>query len=163
LNSPQLSTDPKPPPSPALDTLEDSQLQKGTNISWQEEAKLIFGVIFSLKNMMSKLSVKPGYLSPLFYQKVLNFIMKSDDLINYKTAQYKLHLYSAASGLKFVLMTNPEAETETRELLVQLYQQIYVEYVVKNSLYRLNGSLMQHDLFKFRLNEFIKNRLSTTT
>ncbi|KAJ3105570.1 TRAPP subunit bet5 [Phlyctochytrium planicorne] len=84
----------------------------------EEEAKLVYGVVFSLRNVVTKLVTgKPS----------------NEGFISYKTNVYKLHYYETLSGMKFVLMTDPDCES-MRDTLRQIFGSIYVEYVVKNPL-----------------------------
>ena len=67
--------------------------RKHTSMSKEEEAKLLYGMLFSLKSFCSKLSptdMKEGFSS-------------------YKTNIYRLNLYETPSSLKFVLNTDNEA------------------------------------------------------
>ncbi|KAK9747358.1 Sybindin-like family [Popillia japonica] len=105
----------------------------------EEEAKLMYGMLFSIKSFVSKISptdIKEGFL-------------------HYKTSKYTLHYLEIASGLKFVINTDNNAQG-VRELLQQIYSQIYVEYVVKNPLAMINQPI-QSDLFKTKLENFVKS------
>ncbi|KAI9013265.1 Sybindin-like protein, partial [Gaertneriomyces semiglobifer] len=88
-----------------------------TGMELSEEAKLVYGVIFSLRNLVNKLSPQP----------------ESDGFLTYKTSHYKLHYFETPTSLKFVMTTDPYMDT-MREVLRTIYAQIYVEYVVKNPL-----------------------------
>jgi hypothetical protein len=90
----------------------------------EEEAKLVYGVIYSLRSLCSKLSKNKS----------------ASSFLAYKTSHYKLHHYSTLSGLRFVLLTDPNVEQQ-RDLLHRIYSQCYVEYVIKNPLARVRGSL----------------------
>ncbi|TPX56236.1 hypothetical protein PhCBS80983_g04694 [Powellomyces hirtus] len=120
------------------------QATGATGMSLEEEAKLVYGVVFSLRNLVSKLSAKPG----------------SDGFISYRTSTYKLHYFETPTGLKFVLNTDPHMES-MREALRTIYGQIYVEYVVKNPLMRqLTQSgvhPVQNDLFRGNLQRFVRS------
>ncbi|CAG5076101.1 Similar to Trappc1: Trafficking protein particle complex subunit 1 (Rattus norvegicus) [Cotesia congregata] len=72
----------------------------------------------------------------------------------YKTSKYSLHYLETPSGLKFVLNTDT-ASQNVRELLQQLYRQVYVEYVVKNPFCKLNEPI-QSELFKSKVDELMK-------
>eukprot|EP00088_Acartia_fossae_P035322 TRINITY_DN36380_c0_g1_i1.p1 TRINITY_DN36380_c0_g1~~TRINITY_DN36380_c0_g1_i1.p1 ORF type:complete len:131 (+),score=10.51 TRINITY_DN36380_c0_g1_i1:34-426(+) len=93
--------------------------RKHTSMSKEEEAKLLYGMIFSLKSFCSKLSpvdMKQGFSS-------------------YKTNIYRLNLYETPSSLKFVLNTDNEAsQQEIRELLSGVYCQVYVEFASKSPM-----------------------------
>ena len=75
--------------------------RKHTSMSKEEEAKLLYGMLFSLKSFSAKLSpidMKQGFTS-------------------YKTNVYRLSLYETPSSLKFVLNTDNEAsQQEVRSL-----------------------------------------------
>ncbi|EPZ32303.1 snare-like protein [Rozella allomycis CSF55] len=106
-----------------------------------EHAKLVYGLIFSLKNMCGKLSVTG-----------------SNKFISFKTSMYKLHLFETASGLKFVLITDPYQEN-LQGMLKNIYESVYVEYHVKNpnqSAANLSkGSVITSELFKSQLNKLV--------
>ncbi|KAK1509748.1 sybindin-like family protein [Colletotrichum tamarilloi] len=70
-----------PPPS--------QQLGRRSQVnSAKDDAKLIFGTVFSLRNMVRKLG--------------------GDDhaFISYRTSAYKLHYYETPSNLRFVMLTD---------------------------------------------------------
>ena len=70
--------------------------RKHTSMSKEEEAKLLYGMLFSLKSFSAKLSpvdMKQGFTS-------------------YKTNLYRLSLYETPSSLKFVLNTDNEASQQ---------------------------------------------------
>ncbi|XP_046980524.1 trafficking protein particle complex subunit 1 [Schistocerca americana] len=111
---------------------------KQSGITREEEAKLTYGLLFSLKSFVSKISpfdVKEGFLY-------------------YKTSKYALHYFETPSGLKFVLNTDVAAQN-VRELLQQIYSQVYVEYVVKNPVCDLKKPI-KSELFKTKLDALIK-------
>ncbi|KAK8861445.1 hypothetical protein IAR55_002264 [Kwoniella newhampshirensis] len=84
-------------------------------LPFDEEAKLVYGVILSLRNMVKKLSGR------------------DEAFTSYSTAQYKLHLYETITGYKFVLLSDPSSDS-LRFVLRQLYVGPFVEYVVRNPL-----------------------------
>lgn len=88
----------------------------GNNLERSEEAKLVYGVVFSLRNMVRKLTEN-----------------KDDTFLSYRTSAYKLHYYETPTGLKFVLMSDPHSDN-LRLVLRQIYMSFYVEYVIKNPL-----------------------------
>src|SRR5690349_14280670 len=61
---------------------------------------------------------------------------RSDSFNSYSTSTYKLHYFETATGLKFVITTDPKVPS-LQQYLSKLYSEIYVEYVTKNPLYKL--------------------------
>ena len=75
---------------------------KYTSMSKEEEAKLLYGMLFSLKSFSAKLSpadMKTGFMS-------------------YKTSIYRLSLYETASSLKFVV--NTDNESSQQEVILRI-------------------------------------------
>ncbi|KAF8929143.1 TRAPP subunit bet5 [Dissophora ornata] len=90
--------------------------RQGMNMSLEEEGKLVYGVVYSLRNLVKKLGKS-----------------SQDGFIAYKTSHYKLHYYETLTGLKLVLNSDPGVES-LQQALRQIYTQLYVELVVKNPL-----------------------------
>jgi len=114
--------------------------RKHTSMSKEEEAKLLYGMLFSLKSFSAKLSpvdMKQGFTS-------------------YKTNVYRLSLYETPSSLKFVLNTDNEAsQQEIRELLSGLYCQVYVEFASKSPML-VPGEMITSNLFRTKLDQFMR-------
>ncbi|KAJ7647278.1 TRAPP complex subunit bet5 [Roridomyces roridus] len=91
-----------------------------TGLAFDEEAKLVYGVILSLRNMIKKLSGR------------------DEQFVNYRTSAYKLHLFETMSGYKFVMLTDPAAES-LRFVLRQIYVGPFLEYVVRNPLVQMDS------------------------
>ncbi|KAI1784099.1 snare-like protein [Ganoderma leucocontextum] len=85
------------------------------SLPFDEESKLVYGVVLSLRNMIKKLSGK------------------DEQFVNYQTSTYKLHLFETLSGLKFVMLSDPNADS-LRFVLRQIYSGPFLEYVVRNPL-----------------------------
>jgi len=113
---------------------------KHTSMSKEEEAKLLYGMIFSLKSFVNKLSptdLKEGFLS-------------------YKTSKYRLNFFETTSSIKFILNTDNESnQTEIRELMSGIYTQIYVEYAAKSPMI-CQGEMITSNLFRNKLNQFVQ-------
>jgi len=123
----------KPPSS----NLSISQAQ-GTALAFDEEAKLVYGVIFSLRNMIKKLS------------------KRDEQFTAYRTSSYKLHLYETPSLYKFVLLTDVRADNSVsspspvRFALRQIYAGPFLEYVVRNPLTPMDSRTQGIDNEYFR-------------
>ncbi len=83
--------------------------QPRTTLSAEDDAKLIFGTVFSLRNMVRKLG------GP------------DDSFISFRTGQYKLHYYETVSSIKFVMLTDTMT-LNMRNVLHQIYVNLYVEF-----------------------------------
>ncbi|KAK8114795.1 uncharacterized protein PG998_000658 [Apiospora kogelbergensis] len=106
----------------------------------KDDAKLIFGTVFSLRNMVRKLGGD------------------DDAFISYRTAQYKLHYYETPSSLRFAMLTEPGA-LSMRNVLHQIYINLWVEYVVKNPLSPVehkNGEGVKNEMFEMGLDKFVR-------
>lgn len=86
-----------------------STLAASRRLAAGDDAKLIFGAVFSLRNMVRKLGGD------------------DDAFISYRTAQYKLHYYETPSSLRFAMLTEPAAPG-MRNVLHQIYINLWVEY-----------------------------------
>ncbi|XP_058444595.1 trafficking protein particle complex subunit 1 [Malaya genurostris] len=111
---------------------------KQSGITKDEESKLMYGMLFSLKSFVNKISP----------------IDPKEGFLYYKTNKYALHFVEVSSGLKFVLNTDTTA-TGIKDFLLQLYSKVWVEYVVRNPLWTI-GTPVTSDLFKTKLDEFVK-------
>lgn len=114
--------------------------KKRSGMSDDEEFKLMYGMLFSIKSFITRISpvdLKDGFLC-------------------YTTSKYKLHFYETASGLKFVLNTDNNVAGNVREILHQIYSQIYVQYVIKNPMCK-SGEPISSELFKTKLDEYMRS------
>ncbi|RHZ61064.1 TRAPP subunit BET5 [Aspergillus thermomutatus] len=104
-----------------------------------DDAKLIFGTVFSLRNMVRKLGGE------------------DDSFVTYRTSQYKLHYYETPTNIKFVMLTDVKSPS-MRVALQQIYINLYVEYVVKNPLSPVEhpgGVGVNNELFEESLEQFV--------
>ncbi|XP_014269550.1 trafficking protein particle complex subunit 1 [Maylandia zebra] len=112
--------------------------KKQAGISKEEEFKLMYGMLFSIRSFVSKMSpldMKEGFLS-------------------FQTSKYRLHYYETPSGLKFVLNTDLSV-TNARDTLQHIYSNLYVELIVKNPVCTSTQTL-ESELFSSRLDAFIR-------
>jgi hypothetical protein len=105
LSSSTTSDHAAPTAAPTPTAAQQKSLLRKAN----DDAKLIFGTIFSLRNMARKLGGD------------------DDAFISYRTGQYKLHYYETPSNLRFALLTEPGAPS-MRNVLHQIYINLWVEY-----------------------------------
>ena len=83
--------------------------RNGSRNKASDDAKLLFGTVFSLRNMVRKLGGD------------------DDAFVSYRTATYKLHYYETASCLRFVMLTDT-ATLSMRNVMHQIYINLWVEY-----------------------------------
>lgn len=115
-------------------------------LSVEDDAKLIFGTVYSLRNMVRKLGGE------------------DDSFLSYRTSQYKLHYYETPTNTKFVMLTDTKSGS-MRIALQQIYVNCYVEYVVKNPLSPVEhpgGIGVNNELFEASLEQFVDRVLNTT-
>ncbi|KAG5368409.1 Trafficking protein particle complex subunit 1 [Yarrowia sp. C11] len=108
----------------------------------EDEAKLIFGAVFSLRNMATKWAGENG----------------SDSFVSFKTNKYKLHYFETPTNLKMVLLTDP-SRPSLRDSLHDIYVNLFVEYVTKNALSPQEFSAanpIDNDLFNNGVDTYIK-------
>lgn len=112
--------------------------KKQAGISKEEEFKLMYGMLFSIRSFVSKMSpldMKEGFQS-------------------FQTSKYRLHYYETPSGLKFVMNTDLSV-TNARDTLQHIYSNLYVEFIVKNPVCASTQTL-ESELFSSRLDAFIR-------
>jgi hypothetical protein len=108
-------------------------------LSHADDEKLIFGLVFSLRNMVTKLGGA------------------DDTFLSYRTGEYKLHYYETPTRMKFVMLTDTKAPN-LRQYLYQIWANLYVEYVVKNPLAPMEhpgGVGVSNELFERGLEAFL--------
>ncbi|KXT17579.1 hypothetical protein AC579_6162 [Pseudocercospora musae] len=105
----------------------------------EDDAKLIFGTIFSLRRMVRQLGGE------------------DDQFLSYRTGEYKLHYFETPTQLKFIMLTDTRVGN-MRTVLHQIWATLYVEYVVKSPLSPLEhpkGVGVANELFEGGLETFI--------
>ncbi|KAF2474265.1 snare-like protein [Lindgomyces ingoldianus] len=108
-------------------------------MSHADDEKLIFGLVFSLRNMVQKLGGD------------------DDTFLAYRTGEYKLHYYETPTRMKFVMLTDTK-QNHLRAYLHQIWANLYVEFVVKNPLAPVEhpgGIGVANELFEKGLEAFI--------
>jgi hypothetical protein len=125
-------------------------------LPFDEESKLVYGVILSLRNMVKRLSGRyvSTPLSPSFSSSpslfrgcradprlscvpLVVFVScsryRDESFVSYRTSTYKLHLFETVSGYRFVMLSDPNAES-LRFVMRTIYTGPFLEYVVRNPL-----------------------------
>ncbi|KAF8413246.1 hypothetical protein HHK36_001222 [Tetracentron sinense] len=117
----------------------------------QQDHKLMFGLLFSLKSFTSKMDptgVEKGNLG------VPQLPGQGCSFHSFRTNTYKLSLMESPSGIKIILVTHPKI-SDLRESLKYIYN-LYVEYAVKNPLYT-PGTPIRCELFNTNLDQYVRN------
>lgn len=96
---------------------EPSSLPSGSINSKNSEdsAKLLFGALFSLRNIARKLGDE---------------FEEENTLNSYSTSKYRAHFYESASGLRFCILSDPKTQ-HLQNVLKEIYSNFYVEHIVK--------------------------------
>ncbi|KAL9228831.1 hypothetical protein vseg_004369 [Gypsophila vaccaria] len=116
----------------------------------QQDHKLMFGLLFSLKSLTSK-------MDPTSVEKVNLGVPQLPgqgcSFHSFRTNTYKLSFMETPSGIKLILVTHPRTG-DLRESLKYIYN-LYVEYVVKNPLYS-PGTPIRCELFNTTLDQYVR-------
>lgn len=120
-------------PSTSLQNTPAPQPQSSTALPFDEEAKLVYGVILSLRNLIRKISGRYGLAIYMPFDASFDGRHRDEQFVNYRTSAYKLHLYETASGYKFVMLGDSNGDS-LRFILRQIYIGPFLEYVVRNPL-----------------------------
>ena len=109
----------------------------------EEERKLVFGMLYSLKDLAAKLSPSEG----------------PEGLHVLKTNTFTLHHYQSLTGLVFVLNTDNEVPDQY-QTLKNIHSNIYIEYVARNPLYRRESpdEPINSPIFEKRVEEYLIQR-----
>jgi len=119
------------PTTPLLQTPTPTGTFTTTGLAFDEEVKLVYGVVLSLRNMVKKISGR------------------DESFVNYRTSTYKLHVYETLSGYKFVMFSDPNTDS-LRFVLRQIYVGPFLEYVVRNPLVKMDSREHGVDNINFR-------------
>ena len=104
-----------------------------------EDRKLVFGMLFSLKDLANKLSPPT----------------EVDRLRMVKTNGFCLHHYETITGLMFVLNTDCNTLSQHARL-ENVYKNLYIDYILRNPLYEgRKGQPIVSDLFARKLEEYL--------
>ncbi|KAJ8587464.1 snare-like protein [Rhizopogon salebrosus TDB-379] len=112
---------------------------RSNTLPFDEEAKLVYGVIISLRNMVKKLSGR------------------DEQFTSYRTSTYRLHLYETVSGYKFVMLSDA-ATDGLRFVLRQIYNGPFLDFVVRNPLVPMDSrdQGIDNDYFRASIDRLIR-------
>ncbi|KAG8900243.1 TRAPP subunit bet5 [Tulasnella sp. 403] len=114
----------------------------GNALPFDEEAKLVYGVLLSLRNMVKKLSGR------------------EETFVCYRTSNYKMQLFETITGYKFVMLTDPSAANDlVRNGLRQIYIGPFLDHVVRNPLITMDSreSGIDNDLFRAGVDRIVRH------
>lgn len=120
-------------------------------LSHQQDQKLMFGLLFSLKSFTAKMDPVGGNKGTLGMPSLPG---QGCSFHSFRTNTYKLSFMESPSGIKLILITDPRMG-DLRDALKFIYNNIYVEYVVKNPLYT-PGLPFTCELFNATLDQYVK-------
>lgn len=126
----------------------------------EEEKRLLFGLLFSLKEFVGKIAPTTAGADTIgaMEANVAGFCASSEGMHRYQTDTYTCHQYETPSGLRFVMMTDNQAGDLT-PTLNYIYAQIYMETVVCNPLSDTkNGRPITSQLFRSQLTQYLENQ-----
>jgi hypothetical protein len=70
--------------------------------------------------------------------RIEDFDDRQDQFTNYRTNAYKLHLFETLTGYKFVMLSDPKADS-LRFVLRQIYVGPFIDHVVRNPLVKMDS------------------------
>lgn len=110
----------------------------------EEERKLVFGMLYSLKDLAAKLSPQTESGAG------------GEGLHTLKTNTFTLHHYQSLTGLVFVLNTDNDVPDQYH-VLKHIYTNLFIEYVTRNPLYRRESpdEPINSPLFEKRVEEYL--------
>lgn len=113
--------------------------KKTKSLPEDQEFKLMYGMIFSIKSFISRMSDKTS----------------KDSFVSYKTSQYKLHYYESPTGIKIILNTDVNVG-RLQDTLQHIYRKIFVEYVTCNPQCK-QDCWVESELFAKTLTQYIES------
>ncbi|GIL90691.1 hypothetical protein Vretimale_15775 [Volvox reticuliferus] len=117
----------------------------------QDDQKQMFGLFWTLSNFCATMDPKDQDKPQLGTPRKIGQGCK---FRSFTTNSYKCNFLEVPSGIKLVLNTHREAPDLT-DVLQALYDDIFVEYVVKNPMY-VPGQPFQSEQFVNALNAFLR-------
>lgn len=112
--------------------------EKLASMPQDEEFKLVYGMLHSLRAFSCKLSTKEG----------------QQHVLNYKTSVYCMNYMETATGIKIAINTDPDADGISQ--LLQAIYQIYVQTVLKNPFVDTNEKITSK-MFHGKIDEIVRS------
>ncbi|KAI9906239.1 hypothetical protein PsorP6_003981 [Peronosclerospora sorghi] len=123
----------------------------------EEEKRLLFGLLFSLKEFVGKIAPTQMPADTVGTTESTTAIAP-ESFQRYQTNTYTCHQYETPSGLRFVMMTDNQVGDMT-PTLKYIYAQIYVETVAGNPLSDTkSGKPITSQLFKAQLTRYLESQ-----
>ncbi|KAJ1497737.1 TRAPP subunit bet5 [Coelomomyces lativittatus] len=126
-----------------------------------EHCKLVYGVIYSVRNFVNKLKKEE---TPPLKDSV---IVENSPYTCFSTSHFKLHFLETLTRMQWVLVTSKDVNNQTiKKLLFSMYQEAYINFVVKNPLIDMENKLKLNETetpwignakFKTELEHLIQN------
>ncbi|CAH0477200.1 unnamed protein product [Peronospora belbahrii] len=126
----------------------------------EEEKRLLFGLLFSLKEFVGKIAPVSSMMSTTDLYGTTKLVAAGipEGMQRYQTNSYTCHQYETPSGLRFVMMTDNYVGDMT-PTLKYIYGQIYVETVVNNPLSDTkNGKPITSQLFRAQFAQYLESQ-----
>ncbi|KAG1700121.1 hypothetical protein DVH05_011933 [Phytophthora capsici] len=129
----------------------------------EEEKRLLFGLLFSLKEFVGKIAPTTATQSNADPFGAADPVASGsgaspESMQRYQTDSYTCHQYETPSGLRFVMMTDNNAGDLT-PTLKYIYSQIYVDTVVSNPLSDTkSGKPITSQLFRSQLMQYLESQ-----
>lgn len=141
---------------PTTPSLSLSAASNSTGLPFDEEAKLVYGVVISLRNMIKKISGRYVIPFSISDDRTQN-CSRDEQFVNYRTSGYKLHLFETLSGYKFIILSDPKTDS-LRFVLRQIYVGPFLEYVVRNPLIKMDSRQqgIDNEYFKSSVDKLIR-------
>lgn len=122
-----------------------------------EDAKLVFGLLFSLKQLGRKFSPSNNVTTNPNVGNGIETPETGGNLTSFSTNKFTLHQYETASGLRFVLNTDKCADHLLKDIqtaLRHVYSELYVNMVVKDPMFK-PGAPIANSNFRKKLDSYM--------
>ncbi len=111
-----------------IDLQNDENINKAncviTDRKLENRYKLIFGLLFSMKTFVKKISTNPD----------------NEKFKNFKTSEYKLHYLELINGLRFIILSSP-TNSDYASYLNDIYNSFYVSLISLNPFIDKNSTI----------------------